>query len=345
MLHRLAWITLCCLVLLIFVGAIVRVTGSGLGCPDWPTCWGCLIPPTQAQQIDVQKLDLEKFKRHAARHGIDPETITQDTILESFDPVHTWIEFINRLTSLPLGLAALMLALFSFAAKRHRRWMIFLSWVSLLDVIANAVMGAMVVRSGLKPGIITAHLALAFLLIIVLVSVIWLTRSQGGLAASTPVSNKSRLLWVSLIFFGCLFGEGILGSQVREQTDQLIKVTESADNDSGEKADRSVWIESLEKTLVYKIHRSFSWTLLATGLLIFVWSRKLTSISANEPKIILAIVLAMMIMGIIMAHIAVFQVVQVLHVGFTSILLAVTWHWILRLFSSQTSTETHSPAG
>ena len=37
---------------LIFVGAIVRVTGAGLGCPDWPTCWGCLIPPWKKEQVD-----------------------------------------------------------------------------------------------------------------------------------------------------------------------------------------------------------------------------------------------------------------------------------------------------
>lgn len=47
---------------LIFAGAIVRATGSGLGCPDWPFCYGRWIPPTSADQIDFTKLSLEKFK-------------------------------------------------------------------------------------------------------------------------------------------------------------------------------------------------------------------------------------------------------------------------------------------
>ncbi|MGI9518257.1 MAG: COX15/CtaA family protein, partial [Pirellulaceae bacterium] len=173
--NRLAWTALVCVIVLVFVGAIVRVTGSGLGCPDWPTCWGRIIPPTSVEQIDVDKLDLEKFKRHASRKGIDPDTITRETILDSFHPVQTWIEFINRLTSLPLGLSVLLLALFSFRATRHRGWVIGLSWLSLVNVLVNAVMGAIVVRSGLQPGIITLHMALAFLLIGLLVTIIWLT--------------------------------------------------------------------------------------------------------------------------------------------------------------------------
>ena len=174
--HRLAWVALLSLILLVVVGATVRVTGSGLGCPDWPTCWGCLIPPTSADQINVDKLDLEKFKKHAARKGIDPDSITRETILDSFDPVHTWIEFTNRLASLPLGFATLFLFLFSlggkYASETKKLWVIGLSFFCLADVIVNAVMGAMVVRSGLQPGIITLHMALAFLLIVVLVTVI-----------------------------------------------------------------------------------------------------------------------------------------------------------------------------
>mgnify|MGYP006188993545 CR=1 FL=1 len=63
---------------------------------------------------DVAKLDLEKFKTHAARKGIDPDTIPRETILNSFNPVQTWIEFTNRLATMPLGFATLLLALFSF---------------------------------------------------------------------------------------------------------------------------------------------------------------------------------------------------------------------------------------
>jgi len=321
--NRLAWIALVCLIILIVAGAIVRVTGSGLGCPDWPTCWGRLIPPTSADQIDIEKLDISKFKRQAERRGMDPDSITRETVLESFDPVHTWIEFINRLVSLPLGFAVLVLAVVSLKSERHRVLVAILSWIALINVLFNAFLGAKVVRSGLQPGIITLHMALAFLLISILITIIWLSRPDPA-PVSVSKSCWKRLLIVSLIFFACLFAEGLMGSQLREQTDELGKVVEGLS--------RKDWVGELEKTWIYKVHRSFSWTLFLTSGLMFFWTRKLGEPQLREPKFILCLIIAMMIMGIVLGHVAIFAVVQVLHVGTTAVLLALTWHWILRLF-------------
>jgi len=332
--NRTAWIALVSVIVLVLVGATVRVTGSGLGCPDWPFCWGCVIPPTHVDQIDVDKIDISKFKRQAKRRGIDPDSITEETILASFNPVHTWIEFVNRLTTLPLGLATLVLALSSFWAKRHRGWVIGLSWFCLIDVLANAVMGAIVVRSDLSPGIITLHMALAFLLIAVLVTVIWLTRESAP-EDTTPIEFAKPILIASLIFFACLFCEGLMGSQLREQTDELAHAAAAAAVESGAtaKPDRAAWIGQLEATLIYKVHRSFSWTLFITSGLVLFWTQKYSAVALAEPKLIFGMVIAMMLMGIVLAHVAILQVVQVLHVGTTAVMLAVTWHWILRLWS------------
>ena len=251
--------------------------------------------------------------------------ITHETVLASFDPVHTWIEFLNRLTSLPLGLSTLLLALLSFKAKRHKWWVIGLSWFCLADVIGNAIMGAVVVSSGLQPGIITLHMALAFLLIAVLITIIWMTRTKKE-PLRIEASYRKKILIASLIFFACLFWEGLMGSQLREQTDQLAQAAAGLD--------RSEWIDQLDATLIYKVHRSFSWTLLLTSSLVLYWIGKSGAGKPAEPKWIFAMVIAMMLMGVVLAHVAIFEVVQVLHVGSTAVLLALTWHWILRLFAS-----------
>ena len=67
--QRLAVIAFVTVEVLIFVGAVVRASGSGLGCPDWPFCYGCLVPPTKAEDINFDRLDIEKFRAKAARHG------------------------------------------------------------------------------------------------------------------------------------------------------------------------------------------------------------------------------------------------------------------------------------
>ncbi len=318
LISRTAFVALVSVIVLVFVGAIVRVTGSGLGCPDWPTCWGNLIPPTKVEQIDLEKIDIAKFKRYAERHSVDPDSVTKETVLASFNPVHTWIEFVNRLTSLPLGFATLLLALVSFRATRHKGWIVALSWLSLFNVLFNAWMGAMVVRSGLQPGIITLHMALALLLVCLLVSVHWLSQEKPKTVVVRP-----KLIPVTLIFFVCLFVEGVMGSQVRELTDVMKKAAGDLP--------RSEWIDILKHTPVYLFHRSFAWTLLISGAAM-LWLSRLpdggTRFPAG-PKWIFGIVVAMMLMGIILAHIAIYPVVQVLHVGLTAVLLAITWNWVL----------------
>ncbi|MBU6327966.1 MAG: COX15/CtaA family protein, partial [Verrucomicrobia bacterium] len=72
MFQRCALAALVSVIVLIFVGAIVRVTGAGMGCPDWPTCWGCWVPPSKVGDVDFSKLDIQKFQRKAERMGRDP---------------------------------------------------------------------------------------------------------------------------------------------------------------------------------------------------------------------------------------------------------------------------------
>ena len=160
LLQRVACIAYATVLVLLFVGAIVRATGSGLGCPDWPFCYGRLVPPTSADQIDFAKLDLARFRKKAAQHGRDPASITPESIRAEFNATHTWIEYINRLTSLPVGFSVLALLVVSGMNLRTRPTVHLAAWLSLVLVGVNAWLGAQVVFSGLKPGVITLHMAL-----------------------------------------------------------------------------------------------------------------------------------------------------------------------------------------
>ena len=86
--QKLAIAALLSVIVLIFVGAVVRATGAGLGCPDWPKCWGRLIPPISVDQVDFDRIDMERFKRKAERHGGDPNKIAVESLREEFNPAH-----------------------------------------------------------------------------------------------------------------------------------------------------------------------------------------------------------------------------------------------------------------
>lgn len=208
---------------LIFVGAIVRVTGAGMGCPDWPTCWGCLIPPTKVEEVQFEKLDVAKFQRKAERMGRDPQTITVETLRAEFNPRHVWTEFTNRLFSLPVGLFSLLTFVLSFSKRRETPILFLASFFALVLVLVNAWMGARVVYSGLAPGVLTTHMALAFLLILVQSFIIWRAGFAGDGRKFSDDRERVRLRrWVTVLFL-IVLAEGVMGSQVRELTDEMSK--------------------------------------------------------------------------------------------------------------------------
>ena len=104
--------------LVMLAGSVVRMTGSGMGCPDWPKCFGLAIPPTRAEDIDVAKLDLDRYRRSWASHGREDVEVTEESIRRNFSALETWIEFINRCLGAVSGLAALATFLCSFLSSR-----------------------------------------------------------------------------------------------------------------------------------------------------------------------------------------------------------------------------------
>ena len=106
--RRISLITVIAVYFLILVGGIVRSTGSGMGCPDWPKCFGSWVPPTSGNQLPNYYQDIylakrvEKNNRFIAQleslgfHEKASE-IKMISILieEEFNPIKTWIEYIN----------------------------------------------------------------------------------------------------------------------------------------------------------------------------------------------------------------------------------------------------------
>lgn len=323
--QKLAVSALVSVLVLMFAGAIVRVTGAGMGCPDWPTCWGCLIPPTRIDQVDFSKLPIERFQKKAERMGRDPKTITIDTLRQEFNPRHVWTEFLNRLSSMPVGFFALATFIAAFWQREKRPLVFWLAFTSLIVVLVNAWMGARVVYSGLIPGVLTTHLALAMSLLGTLIYCAWRGADQVWYVRMEAVP-LARLRWVVTILLVVIITEGVLGTQVREMTDELVKRHISGG--------RATWAGELEGSWKYLVHRSFSWVVL--GMTIWAWTITKQHRHGGAgwvERVVLGIVVSQMLLGVVMAQVHIYSWVQVLHVGLAAILLSCIWLWRFGLSS------------
>lgn len=318
--QKLATAALVSVLLLMFVGAIVRVTGAGMGCPDWPTCWGCLIPPTSVEEVDFEKLPIEKFQRKAERMGRDASTITVDSLRAEFNPRHVWTEFINRLFSLPVGFFSLATFIAGWWQRGRRPLVFWMAFASLVVVLVNAWMGARVVYSGLKPGVLTTHLALAMMLTGMLVYCAWRGGDHPWRVTLRDGSRPGRLRWLVGGLLVVIVTEGILGAQVREMTDEMAKFHDHAP--------RTMWMDELERSWIYLAHRSFSWVVLVLATLAW-WEAKRNRDGGIGPVewTVFGIVLAQMVLGVVMSQIHIYSWVQVLHVGLAAVLLTMVWLW------------------
>ena len=317
--QKLATAALISVLILMFVGAIVRVTGSGMGCPDWPTCWGCLIPPTSVEQVEFDKLPIEKFQRKAGRMGRDPSTITVETLRAEFNPRHVWTEFTNRLFSLPVGFFSLATFIAAFWQREKRPLVFWMAFGSLVVVLVNAWMGARVVYSGLAPGVLTTHLALAMMLTGMLTYCAW-RGTDHPWRIRMAAAPLARLRLAVGVLLASIILEGILGAQIREMTDELAK--------SHVNAPRSTWIGELENSWVYLVHRSFSWVVFGAAVWAWVLTVRHHAVGAGwVERTVLATVALQMLLGLVMAQVHIYSWVQVLHVGLAAVLLTFVWLW------------------
>jgi cytochrome c oxidase assembly protein subunit 15 len=214
-LPRFALLTVLLLYVVVLAGSIVRATGSGMGCPDWPKCYGRLIPPTDVSQIDFSKLDIGKFRSAWKRAGHESIEVTEETLRRDFSARATWIEFGNRLVGMISGLAALATFICALCVRPRRIKLVTLLLGQLILFGTVAWLGKVVVDTNLAPWKITMHLGLA----VVLISTAILARHWTAPGEPVPVSLSQR--WHLIAAFVFLLAQFLIGTQVRETVDHL----------------------------------------------------------------------------------------------------------------------------
>jgi cytochrome c oxidase assembly protein subunit 15 len=288
---------------LILVGGLVRASGAGLGCPDWPRCFGGWIPPASAANLPA---------------GFDAS---------QFNPTLMWTEYLNRLLGVTVGL--LIFATLISAWRRHRRTprILWPTLAAFLLVGFQGWLGGVVVQQELAAWIVTVHMVVALVIVSLLlystVYAFFAAASVSGHAVrrvhtddARPIPGspaaRSLLAWSTLALMALTLLQVILGTQVREGIDHAL--------DAG--IARAHALESVGRFDTW--HRDAAVLVMAATAWVFwlVGARHRSELTLVRTTVVLgALVGLQVLLGASMAYVALTPAAQVAHLTASSLIL------------------------
>lgn len=262
--------------LVIIAGALVRMTGSGMGCPDWPKCFGYYIPPTDISELtwspgrefEKGQVIIKGEKLLVAQDNFKSGSEFDESHWQAytkhdyavFNPTHTWVEYVNRLFGALAGLACFVMAVFSFSLWKQNKKITLLSWLVVFLMGFQAWLGATVVYSVLNPVKITIHMVMALFIVCLILYILNLAKPKVTSLKFDKVFDS--VLIISLIL---TLTQVILGTQVRQFVDEQVKMY-------GYDAMHKV----LENPIIgFYFHRTFSFVVLLINVILITRNNKL----------------------------------------------------------------------
>ncbi|WP_240540715.1 COX15/CtaA family protein [Hymenobacter montanus] len=346
--------------LLILVGGIVRSTGSGMGCPDWPKCFGSWVPPTEISQLPANYKEVytaqrvaknQKLARTLQRLGftqVAGSIFAHPTqyIETDFNAVKTWIEYLNRLLGALIGVFVFLTVVFALPYWGRDRSVFWLALASFLLTGVQGYLGSLVVSTNLLPVMVTVHMALALVIVALLLYAV--ERAQGRAEpdlklaqAASPQPQLSKEagnglrwgLWAALLL---TFWQIVLGTQVREQVDVVSAA-------AGYLA-RETWVTKLGG--VFSVHRTVSAGLLLLNVYVGYELWQLA-----QPRLrrlvtaTLGIIGLEIVAGIVLASFALPAAVQPVHLTLATGLFGVQFLTLMAVARARKTGETIPPVG
>jgi len=336
----------------------VRATGSGMGCPDWPRCFGQWIPPTDISELPANYKQVytaqrvaknQKLARTLAGLGfkqVAGEIFAHPTqyIETDFNATKTWIEYVNRLLGALIGIFVFVTAVVALPYWRRDSTVFWLAVGGWLLTGVQGWLGSLVVSTNLLPIMVTIHMGLALLIVAMLLYAADRAQAQArandgfvstSYAANTTASNSVSvvrgLLWIVLLV---TFVQIVLGTQVREQIDQVASTAQYLHRDT--------WVSQLGG--VFKVHRSMSVLVaLLNGYAVYLlWPTAELSLrrllSATLGLLSLEIVA-----GIVLAYFELPAIVQPVHLTLATLLFGAQFLTLVRWQQAKTMARRAQP--
>jgi cytochrome c oxidase assembly protein subunit 15 len=288
---RLALATTIATYLLILVGGLVRASGAGLGCPDWPKCYGQWIPPTSVSQLPA---------------GFDPAT---------FNAVLTWTEYLNRLLGVTIGLLITATLVAAIVWHRLQPRILWPSLGAFLLVGFEGWLGGQVVRSGLEPWMISAHLMFALLIVTLLLYATFVAfrlRAGESRVAADPI--RGRVRWLAVGVIAVVLLQVYLGTLVRGGIEQAIEARPDLI--------RGQWLAAIP--LQDQAHRAVA---AVAGFAVVALMLQIRTRLPGDRRLVgwstvsVSLAIAQIVVGMILGRMDLPPAAQVLHLSFASLLL------------------------
>ena len=327
--RALSKISLVLIYLVIVAGAIVRMTGSGMGCPDWPKCFGYYVPPTEGKQLLFEPnknyrkgmmILIENEAFLVAKNDFTSENTFDTANWEvyskhdyvAYDPVHTWVEYINRLIGVLSGIPILIFSVLSFWFWKKNKWIPIISMLTLFGMGFQAWLGKTVVDSNLAPYKITVHMVMALLIVAFILYLIFASKTSYK-----PQTFQRKFYNILILALILSLIQIILGTQVREFVDEQTKLI-------GYQKD--LWLKY--PTLNFYIHRSTS--ILVLFLNGYLWYlNRYEVLGFNKLKLVVYCVLLEVLTGVMMYYFDFPFLSQPIHLVIASMLFGIQCYILL----------------
>jgi len=331
--HNLTKLSLLLVYLVIIAGAFVRMTGSGMGCPDWPKCFGFYVPPTEVSQI-LFKSNNEYSKGQMILYNeeellVAKSDFTSDDFINLnnwqvyekhdyviFNPVHTWIEYINRLIGAISGIPILIFTIISIIYFKKFRHLTLIAIITLVAMGFQAWLGKTVVDSNLAAYKITLHMLMALFIVALLIYLVY---------SGSKSFIKTNKTFKYLILFGLFLTliQIVLGTQVRQIVDEQAKLFAY---------DKSMWLNDIP--FVYEYHRTFSIIVISVNMALFLINKKLQLGNKYINYVMLLLVLEIFT-GASMFYFDFPFGTQTAHLVFASIIFGLQFYILLQNFLTE----------
>jgi len=329
-------ITIVLLFALILAGGVVRSTGSGMGCPDWPKCFGCLVPPTNVSQLPkdykqkyvteriaknqrfAKTLDVFGFSDLAMRLRQDKSIL----VPEEFNAAKTWVEYINRLLGEITGMALLFTAIYSFSYRKTSTTIVVLSIFNVILVGFQAWFGSIVVSTNLVAWTITVHMLLALAILAIAILTYHMAKTSGK-----PQINIAPIIHIITLFAILIsVAQIIFGTEVREKIDAVSTRLRGY---------RDGWVNSAGQ--VFLQHRDVAILVLVINVMLYALIRRHFSRHSVQQQLMsfsFLIIMLQIVTGIILSYLSLPPFAQASHILLASLMFGAQFYLMLNLYRS-----------